>query len=513
MKRPHVWAWLTCLGLFASACTANEPAPLTEVVIEIYADQLVQRAGDMLIVEFLSGPRGAAELSPSDPERFDLSASSFRWPVTITLVAKPSHENHIFELNLRLEKSGVVLTRGRVQSSFVKGKTLVLQTSLGAECLGMLDCGENETCVVSNGQATCKSASVDPGKLPDVGNAPKSNDGGTAPLDAGKQLDAGQLRDAGQHDAGAQRDGSALDAAGSDANGCSPSLEVCDNGQDDDCNGAVDCADEACKPVTQCVPDPLAFVLVAPEEDCPGGYEPLDIVHEDLKDLGCSGCACEPLAKQCETYVNIYQSLLACQGDRENTGGVTLPEPTTSTCSTPVGKQLDLPNGGFGFNVHVKAGRDECKAWGDPKLAAAEWGVTRRRCSSPLRQAGCSLGSFCAQKIEARELCWTQGDAGCTDLAVARTYYSGYDDTRACEPCGCTAQGGSCEDIGATLTTELTCRAGGTNLRNGQKSCETITQDAMVRGTGVPRDPVCTSASVVSGSLLPVGATHLCCGG
>jgi hypothetical protein len=40
-----------------------------------------------------------------------------------------------------------------------------------------------------------------------------------------------------------------------------PTAENCFNGTDDDCNGAVDCADSACTAIATCVEDSPGFAL------------------------------------------------------------------------------------------------------------------------------------------------------------------------------------------------------------------------------------------------------------
>ena len=496
--------FLCILSVCAIACQPEEPTPLSEVVIQIDADELVQQAGDTLFVEIASGP-SRNELTESTPEEFDLTTPTFSWPVTITLVAKPSHDSYVFELNLRLEKDGVVLARGRVQSGFSRGRTLILQKSLGAECLGKLDCPTNETCVVNDGRATCESATVNPDDLPT--RIPMSDAGGTP--DAGKMTDAGKISDGGPR----ALDDAATSDTGMDASSCvETGLEDCMNGLDDDCNGAADCADSACAPVTQCVPEALAYVLVSSEEACPPGYVELDYVHQDLKDNGCSGCSCKALEKQCEAYVNIYTSLLSCQRDSLSTGGFMWPNAATSSCSAPIGKKTELESGGHGFNVHVKAGKNLCEASGDPQLSAPEWGSTLKRCSAELQRAGCVLG-YCAPRPDAREVCWSKTEAGCGAIVSAQTYYQDYDDTRTCTACSCSTTGGSCSDVGATLTTDPACRSAGTVRRDGEKICETLSTEAMVRATGRPTNPECSSQSLVNGTLVATGTVNLCCGG
>jgi hypothetical protein len=71
-----------------------------------------------------------------------------------------------------------------------------------------------------------------------------------------------------------QQEGDAGTDAGADASPCEPrGPETCFNGQDDDCNGVVDCADSACDSTAMCVPgDDSTGILVGQDEACPEGY-------------------------------------------------------------------------------------------------------------------------------------------------------------------------------------------------------------------------------------------------
>ena len=516
---------LFCFCILSAACPSDaEPEPLTEVLVQVFADAEVQQAGDTLIVEFMSGPKGG-ELTPSDPETFDVSTSDFHWPVSMALVAKSSHEGYLFELNLRLEKQGDVVARGRVQSAFVKGQIVVLQTTLSAECLGKLDCPENETCVVNNGRATCQSAAVDSGKLPGVKDAPKSNDAGTAPLDGGPNTtysDAGKPpTDAGvsQHDAGAQHDAAAGGTGALDAGSCIPSGngEDCTNGIDDDCNGLADCADSACQEITACVPNAIAFALVDQGGACPDGYDFFDFVFNELQDPGCAGCSCRPVAKECAAYVAVYADATVCSRDvSPYTGGMELKDPATTTCSVPIGKQIDLSTEIVGFRVAVKASEDACTLSGSAFPQPPYWNVKKKRCSIQLQRNGCKFGSFCAPIQKVPQLCWQAPTGGCGIPELGRTYFQAFDDRRSCTACECTAKNGSCKDVGAALTTDTTCNLGsGPVVYDGDKYCDKsmpYPADAYARMVGKPQNPVCYTSTSEQGTLSPKAPVNLCCG-
>lgn len=524
MKRLQPWAALALLSSLCAACPKDEPEPdpITEVLVQIYADEQVQQAGDTLVVELMSGPKGG-ELAASAPESFDVKAENFRWPVSMALVAKRSHEDHVFELNLKLSKAGDVVARGRVQSAFVEGQIVVLQTTLSAECLGKLDCPENETCVVNNGRASCQSAAVDSGNLPGVKDAPKSNDAGTAPLDAGAKTnqDAGTTRvDAGgttPQDAGAKHDAAPTEAGTHDAGNCIPSTsgEDCRNGVDDDCNGQTDCADPACEEITQCVPNAIAFALVGEATPCPEGYNFFDFVFNELQDPGCAGCSCRPVAKECEAYVAVYADATVCSRDiSPYTGGMELKEPASTSCSQPIGKEIDLVTDIKGFRVSVKASSDACTISGAALPLPPTWNVKRKRCSRQLQQNGCLQGSYCAPTAKVEQLCVHAPSGVCPVAEWARTYFQAFDDRRSCTPCECTAKYGSCNEFGATLTSDTTCNLGTTPvLYDGQKTCMTLPADAYARAVGKPQDPICNASTSKQGTLTPKAPVNLCCGG
>lgn len=510
-----------CACILSAACPSDEePEPLTEVLVQVFADEQVQQAGDTLFVELMSGPKGG-ELTASDPEMFDVSASDFHWPVSMALVAKSSHESYLFELNLRLEKQGDVVARGRVQSAFVKGQIVVLQQTLSAECLGKLDCPDNETCVVNNGRATCQSASVDSGKLPGVKDAPKSNDAGTTPLDGGPHTtysDAGKLP---AKDAGTTHDAATGGSGALDAGSCIPSdsAEDCSNGVDDDCNGLADCADSACQEISACVPNAVVYALVDEGGSCPDGYDFFDFVFNQLQDPGCAGCSCRPVTKECSAYVAVYADATVCSRDSfPYTGGMELKDPATTTCSgAPIGKQLDLTSSIVGFRVAVKASDDACTLSGSASPQPPYWNVKKKRCSRQLHRDGCKLGSYCAPIEKVPQLCWQAPTGGCGIPELGRTYFQAFDDRRSCSPCECTAKGGSCKDIGATLTNDTTCNLGTNPIvrYDGEKYCNSTTPfpaDSFARQLGKPVSPTCSVSSNEQGTLNPKAPVNLCCG-
>ncbi len=133
------------------------------------------------------------------------------------------------------------------------------------------------------------------------GGADTGNHDGAGPDTGGS--DTG-VPDTGAHDAGMHDTG--VDTGGPDA--CD-SVEICNNGIDDDCNGLVDCADPACTAGWTCTaaPVPSGWSVVSYAQSsrpaCPAGYgTPADVVEGPIGAPATCGCTCNvTTAGSCES--------------------------------------------------------------------------------------------------------------------------------------------------------------------------------------------------------------------
>jgi hypothetical protein len=310
-------------------------------------------------------------------------------------------------------------------------------------------------------------------------------------------------------DAGA--DASTMQDAGTP--GCVPLPELCDNNLDDDCDGAPDCADSDCEPITECIPAAKATVLVGPDQPCPEGFEPNVPLHQQLQDPGCEGCACKPEPKVCELSAFVYTDAATCSTDQPRyILGTRLPDPITSDCSRPIGKQVGplWSDSASGIRAELLEKPDSCIADGSPKPGEASWATTQKQCTRVLRHAGCGVGAFCAPKRA--DLCWPSMPGECTSPANARVWWESYEDMRQCEPCACEASGGNCSDVRLLVDPTASCPDGdGKELQDGAKICGSFPADTTVRSVGSPTTGDCKSYAPVQGKLVPTQPLNLCC--
>ena len=404
--------------LWQVGCHSQQTLPRTEILLQVDADREIRGQADRLTLEISSGEPGA--LRQAEPEVFDLADEGFRWPASLALVAKASHEAHAFEVTITVEKSGEPLARGRVLSTFLKQQTLLLKTSLFSACIGKLDCGDDQTCVGAQGGAECVSAVVEASQLPTydpeqaaagAGSTAGGNggNGGSAGASVDSGTDGGSPdRDAATSDGG-RGDGDAA-TSGSDAGtdsgadsgltpGCiSRGAEQCSNGLDDDCNGDIDCADTACSSM-KCAPSgSVTGVLVPDGTPCPEGFQQAETtLYKGLTDQGCSGCSCATTATQCVPRVYYYASTPACTADSvvPYTGGTLITTPITEACSSePIGSDqgMDTP---VAWRVTMTTYPGACSASGSPTPLPAVWATTMKLCSTNARGGGCGAGFVC----------------------------------------------------------------------------------------------------------------------
>jgi hypothetical protein len=512
-------AWLCLVAAVLAACPAKHVAR-TEILLEVDAGPMLRRMASELRIEIATGPKGTKMLAAVKPETFDVSKAGFQWPASLALVASSDHENNELEVTVTAISGGDPLARGRVRTSFLPGKTLLLRTSLFDVCLGYFDCGAAETCISEAGKAACTSSRVDAAKLPVFHKAAGE---ATSQLDAGSDASAepqmsseAGVSDAGPADAGetdaardAGNDGGAKPDAAPTCTASGP--EDCYNGVDDDCDGHIDCADSACSS-SMCAPAGTTVgVLVPANQVCPIGFRrTTTLMHQGVVDPGCEGCGCSPVATTCTVHAFLYPDQTSCSADSGNTGGMNVGA-VTYTCGAPV-----TTNYVQAWRVSMAASTDACTAAGNATPVAPTWTRDMKLCTTLNAGGGCKNDFACVPKVEGAPACAERHTAQCPASTTKQTWSTGFDDSRSCGACECSATGGGCGNVVAQMYTDYSCPGTTTppitsSLHDGAKDCGLNVYSPPVQLAGAPTDPTCSAHALVVGALTETGSLELCC--
>lgn len=288
--------------------------------------------------------------------------------------------------------------------------------------------------------------------------------------------------------------------------------EACFNGFDDDCDGTADCGDSDCAAGAVCVPSATSFahgVLVAPDDPCPAGFTAEQtLIYRGLTGGGCEGCSCVADPTDCRADVWFYNTEAACNADVAMTQGTSAG--SVGFMCTP----QPLNDGVFEFGgVRVSDFQvlGSCTASGTPAAAPAGWQDTRKLCRAAEVGIGCDAGFACVAKQEPASQCaLVSGSASCEGYGtVQNDWYTGYSDTRSCTSCGCTAVGGSCDEVLFELGNDYSCFEN-QNVARGSKWCG-YAYSPPGRLVGTPTQATCEVDGGLTGSLDPTGQSTLCC--
>jgi hypothetical protein len=284
------------------------------------------------------------------------------------------------------------------------------------------------------------------------------------------------------------------------------------DGLDNDCDGDTDCEDADCDDGAMCVATPTSFALgtLVPEsEPCPDGFTASEtVLHRGLQDGGCEGCGCMATPTDCIAHVWTYASESLCNGDVNQTGGTPANTPIGFACT------MEPINGGGGIVGGVRVSAFEviqsCEASGTAAPAPAGWDETQKFCRVTSVGAGCEAGKACVpRRAPAAQCALVAGSSPCEGYAATQSWYTGYDDQRSCEACGCTADGGHCNDVSFALGSDWICTDGAL-VAQGQKAC-VGSYSPPGRLLGEPHPPTCAASASTTGSLDPTGQSTLCC--
>jgi hypothetical protein len=529
---------LAVLGA-GGACTPER----TMIVVRVDSDLTVPDALDSVEIVVTHAGKSLQDLS------FSLAPGKNTLPLQVGLLS-PSGGGADVEIDVTGSHLGAFVVSQQAITSFVRGKSLLLEMFLAAEC-AVVDCGDaNKTCTTGG---RCIDKTRVAASLPEFDpHAPRDAAvGGTAgAVDAPPADAAGEGGSSGTGDAAAGAagsgglDGGAVDAgpdvtvdaqkdlaveAAPDVHpGCVPRAEDCYNGLDDDCDGLADCADPDCTPTSVCIPLPSGSpgTTIATGATCPGGFAPqanggtpygLTVASGGT---ACTGCQCgSTRVTDCTAMLTTYASTADCQA------GV-----NGRTVTTPISIGPDpcpVPDTGadiiFGVSLSPwTVSSVPCPASGTPVKPTASFATGGTFCRSAFvsanGQTGCAAGSVCTRRPPA-------GDAACVMLDDASTcpagtktttVYTSIQDDRTCAPCACDIQGASCDAVVLQLGSDSQCTIDAADVLGGSRTCMTTQPQTGVSTpgyhlAGTVADGTCKPRSALSGALAPSGARSICC--
>ena len=274
----------TSLVLGATACAPDR----TMLVVRVESDLAVPAAMDSVHVVVTHAGHELQNL------QFSLKPGAHVLPLQVGLLS-PSGGSADVEIDVSGSLGATFVVGQDAVTSFVKGKSLVVDMFLAAACVGF-DCDDpNKTCTkgqacVAKDRAADMLPAFDPHPPHAASDAAAGGAGGSSgdgdAADGPTSTDGARRGDSAAGSGGvvveagaeAPADGPAdrtIEAAPEVMPGCVPKTEDCLNGLDDDCDGLADCADPDCVPTTVCVPSLTGQVgTTITAGTCPAGFAP-----------------------------------------------------------------------------------------------------------------------------------------------------------------------------------------------------------------------------------------------
>ncbi|MEZ4225370.1 MAG: hypothetical protein R3B13_30745 [Polyangiaceae bacterium] len=343
--------------------------------------------------------------------------------------------------------------------------------------------------------------------------APSGGTGGVLPIEHGGATGLGGV----YQDAGTGGHPPDLDDGGPDA----PigGAEICNNGVDDDGNGQADCADPICiAKGYRCAAAPpsgwsgplLFYTGETPAPACPAGF-PTRIAEGGVTATGtpasCPSCVCgAPTDVKCVAkFTKYYTAGWACSGGAVKKVSLAL----DSSC-TPL---PNISDGAWDVGYDGLAVQASCAATaaGKTTKAAVEWSPHRALCGGATTGTSCGAGSACippATPPYAAQACIARaGDHVCpSPYLMSFQIYTGFDDTRDCTACSCTAKGACTAQV--SMAHDSQCK---TSAKVDPGACDYAFWATSTAPTFTSAPSCLPSLSTPTGSVARKDLTTVCC--
>jgi uncharacterized membrane protein YgcG len=530
------------LMLLGVSCSGDR----TMLVVRVQSNLAVPDALDTVRVVVTHGGKDIQNLP------FPLTGGTHKLPLLVGLLS-PSGGGADVAITVTGLKARVPIVSEDAITSFIKGKSLVLDIFLAAECVAF-DCQDpNKTCTVGQVcvdkkrvastlpvfEAHAPDASADKPDAKDgasgAGGAGGAGAGGAGGSGAGGSGSGGGGA-AGQADASSDAPVDAAPEARSDGPGgvevapevppaCVPIAEDCFNGKDDDCDGKPDCADPDCTPTTVCVPRPSGSVgtTVAGAAACPAGFAASPMVlSSNLMPGGtsCTGCRCTPATPlSCRAGLSTYPDAASCQANTNAKSIYTVATNDPDPCPVPDMTAVNIY--GMALTAWSPQGGG-CAPSGAPVKPMAMFATATKFCGAEKFGAtasnGCMAGWVCMPKLATGRSCLLLDAAGTcptgTTPPTADLLYTGIGDNRVCAACSCNAASTGCENVIVRMGSDYSCGVNSAEVGGNARTCNVPMFGVYTPGfqvLGAPAAPTCNAVSALSGTLSPTGQRSLCC--
>ena len=152
-------------ALVASCCVAGcmaEEIPGSYVVLRIRADPMVRERTERLVIDTLGGAtRNSLGTSPRTT-RIPADDGPLGWPVEVGLTPQDDDASRVYDMTVHaLDAVGAEITIVRVAGGYSKGRTVLLEVTLGDECVDA-PCPAASPCSVGR----CEPMLIDADSLP-----------------------------------------------------------------------------------------------------------------------------------------------------------------------------------------------------------------------------------------------------------------------------------------------------------------------------------------------------------
>jgi hypothetical protein len=320
---------------------------------------------------------------------------------------------------------------------------------------------------------------------------------------------------------------------GSGGTGSGTGNENCTNGQDDDNDSQIDCADSDCLPLYACVPPvpagwqgPVAFYEgtdAAPLCNASGGFPTQkQSAHSGIVPgtATCPTCACNFTGTpECKANL-VFGSTADCQGGScwGSQTGVCNGSPITATNGICQGIGLCQNGATKPTSLEITSasvtGTCTVNSTGSADIPAPGWTNEVRACGdAPATGKGCGTDGACmpvpTTPFSNSACIYKTGDTSCpSPFSNKHVVHQNAQDTRSCTPCGCGAlAGGNCTGGTVNVYPAAGCGSGAQAATIG--ACNDIGVDPSPNPavTGQCESPPGTPNAADSRSVLYSGAT------